>query len=81
VLLFDLIEEEMAPGNLFRQPYIDSKEQKLMSSLDAINTRLGQGTLAFASSGVGENPNKMRQSKRSPRYLTRWSEIPEVKAK
>ncbi len=81
VLLFDLIEEDMAPGNLFRQPYIDSKEQKLMNSLDAVNTGLEQGTLAFASSGIGENPNKMRQSKRSPRYLTRWSEIPEVKAK
>jgi len=81
VLLFDLIQEDMAPGNLFRQPYIDSKEQKLMVSLDEINTEFGQGTLSFASSGVGENPNRMRQSKRSPRYLTRWNEIPEVKAK
>ena len=52
------------------------KEKALMKVLDNINGRFGRDTLRLASEGTGDQVWKMRQVKRSPRYTTRWSEIP-----
>ena len=52
------------------------KEKALMEVLDKINGRFGRDTLRLASEGTGDQLWKMRQVKRSPRYTTRWSEIP-----
>ena len=53
-----------------------NKEKALMDVLDRINGRFGRDTLRMASEGTGDQLWKMRQVKRSPRYTTRWSEIP-----
>lgn len=79
VLYYDLVQERNERQNLFFQTYKDSKEQALMNAIDSLN-RIGVKNVFFASSGAGDNPNKMRQSSRSPRYLTRLDEIPVVRA-
>ena len=52
--------------------------KKLNQAIDMINQRHGKNTLFWASSGI--NPRyHVRQSHRSPRYTTRWDEIPVVR--
>ena len=45
--------------------------------MDAINGKMGQGALYLASSSVGSDW-RMNQQYRSPRYTTRWCDLPEV---
>lgn len=61
------------------------RQDRLMQALDAINARYGAGTLAVASSGLhqaNEPPPQwaMKQTRRSPRYTTRWGELLQVRA-
>jgi DNA polymerase V len=50
---------------------------RLMEALDRINTRLGPGTLKYAAVGLHQNwATKFKR--RSPRYTTRWDELPVV---
>jgi DNA polymerase V len=55
---------------------------RLMGALDAVNQRYGRGTLAIASSGLSNRSQAwgMRQERRTPRYTTRWAEMPIVRA-
>jgi DNA polymerase V len=65
------------------------RDKRIMSMLDAVNTSMGSGTLHFAASGVRKRSLRgrgirgrgweMRQLRRSPRYTTRWDELPEVR--
>lgn len=57
-------------------------QSKLMSAVDALNSRFGKGTVHVASTGQ-QQPDKswdMRQERRTPRYTTEISEIPLVRA-
>jgi len=54
-----------------------TKFSRLMSVLDVVNHRDGQGTLKFASMGTTQNW-MMRSGFRSPRYTTDWKDILEV---
>lgn len=60
-------------------PADGGKGDRLMTAMDAINARFGRDTLRLATCGL-EQPWKMRQAKRSPRYTTAWDELPVVKA-
>jgi DNA polymerase V len=51
--------------------------KELMSALDDINVRMGRDTLKYAASGLARSW-KTRAEKRSPRYTTRWAELPKV---
>ena len=58
---------------------------KLMSAMDALNNRFGRdsvrlGTTAAASNGAEVRVWATKQERRSPRYTTRWDEIPVVRA-
>ena len=60
--------------SLFTQP----SDPRVMQILDGVNQQFGRGTLT-----VGVTPKSIRQMhgqqrRRSPRYTTRWSEIPIV---
>ena len=61
-------------GELF--PAIDNS--KILATVDAINNRLGGGTIAF----YGEREGATRTAKKfsSPRYTTSWGDIPTVRA-
>ena len=57
----------------------DPRAQQLMQALDAANQRWGRDTIHYADTGTGR-AWKMRQSRKSPRYTTSWTELPVVGA-
>lgn len=75
VLLLDLAEPGDAPASLFD---IMEAPDNLMSAIDKINARYGRGT---ARLGMAQKDAQwhMRRENLSPRFTTRWSEIPVVK--
>jgi len=82
VMLSGLVPRDTVQLNVF-DPAHAEKQGPLMQAMDAINGRMGPGTLLYAVNGIrkrGEKKNwLMRAEKRSPCYTTRWSELPEVK--
>ncbi len=57
----------------------DPRRDKLMETLDQINRQFGRGTLRLAAENLSQGW-AMRQKLRSPRYTTRWDELPQVRA-
>ena len=55
--------------------FIPSSDPRIMNCLSQINARFGRGSLQVASVTGGENVD-MRRDFLSPRYTTRWSDIP-----
>jgi DNA polymerase V len=53
------------------------QSRRLMTMLDAVNKRYGRQTLALASAGI-EPPWAMKRDFMSPRYTTRWTDLPVV---
>ncbi len=80
VMLLELIPEKECPEYLFETPYHHSKAKKLMEVMDKVNGKYGHDTLVLGTSGLKRKAWFMRQSKRSPRYTTRWQELPKAKA-
>ncbi len=62
--------------SLFEDTQAIEREQKLTSTLDAINGALGKGTIKLAVQGSGNI--KTANSNQSPHYTTLWSDIPKV---
>jgi DNA polymerase V len=56
------------------------KSRRLMETLDLINLQMGRGTLRFASEGLRQ-AWRARTGYPSPRYTTRWDELPVAYAK
>ena len=54
-----------------------ARQTHLMKAVDAVNARYGRETLRFASSGL-IRPWQAHPARRSPRYTTRWDELPSV---
>ncbi|NMH61521.1 Y-family DNA polymerase [Alteromonas ponticola] len=73
--LLDLTEQFQSQGDLFSSSPDDTQ---LMRCLDAINTKFGRNALQFAAVGA-EQKFHMKQAFLSPRYTTRWSDIPRIK--
>jgi DNA polymerase V len=84
VLLMNLCRRSVAQRCLFvhRDP---EESLRLMTVVDRINGEHGRGTIRLASaSPVALNPCRtwhMRSDRRSPRYTTRWEELPTIFAK
>jgi DNA polymerase V len=81
VILSGLTENSAIQLNLF-EPYqsgIDLQERHLMETVDAVNTRYSQGSLRYGAQGI-DQPWKTRAGFLSPRYTTRWAELPLVRA-
>ena len=76
VYLTKIVPEEHIQPDLFGEySLLDHYRQaRLMFILDALNTIYGRDTLFFAVQGI-TRPWQMRQSKRSGRFTTQWSEI------
>lgn len=55
-----------------------ARRGRLNQALDAINHSHGAGALRYAATGM-RRLWLMRSQRRSPRYTTRWEEIPEVR--
>ncbi|MCD5360412.1 Y-family DNA polymerase [Chromobacterium aquaticum] len=80
VMAWQLVDADKAQGDLFAGPAEDEKSQRLMAAMDAINRRMGRGTVKLLAEGL-EQGWKMKQDLLSPAYTTRWNEVPVVKAK
>ncbi len=52
-----------------------ARQDRLMRAMDAVNARYGRDSLRVASSGI-DRPWRFQSPLRSPRYTTRWGELP-----
>lgn len=77
VILKGITRESELQTGLFYDTANLEKEKRLMDALDRINNDLGRNNLKPASV-LNEMDWQMRSSFRSPRYTTRWEELPEV---
>ena len=80
--LFDLPSFGFSPPSMLEPATEQSrlKSQRLMDTLDQINTKMGRGTLRLAAEGF-QQAWKVRTDYPSPRYTTRWEELPIACAK
>jgi DNA polymerase V len=78
ILLFDLCEKDKIQRNLF-SPAPNPEQSALMRAVDMLNKRMGKETVTYAAKGRS-NIWQPIPTLRSPRYTTRWAEIPVVKA-
>ena len=76
VILGDIVPDDSIQGNLFDTSSNNGRE--LMNMIDNINFSQRDDILKYASSGTTRNW-KMRQELRSPRFTTRWDELPSVR--
>ncbi|MDP3699311.1 MAG: Y-family DNA polymerase [Hylemonella sp.] len=55
---------------------------RLMQALDLVNNRYGRGTLILGSAGLADERRtwSMKQERRTPRYTTRWEDMPVLRA-
>lgn len=60
--------------------HVQSRNERLMGTLDAINGRYGRGVLRLAAEGV-EKPWQMRRGNLSPGYTTAWDGVASVSAR
>lgn len=77
VLLMDLVNHQYQQQDLFSETQ-NHRSDALMTTLDAINAKMGNGTLRFAGEGF-EAGWRMKQRLRSPRYTTQFSELKTVR--
>jgi len=77
VILDDLIQQESAPVDLFA--FENANATRLSAAMDAVNDKWGKKTLILASEGF-KRPFETKANMRSPRYTTRLSDLPVVRA-
>ncbi len=81
VMLFDLVKYATAQLPLFQTKPPDTAH-RLMAAMDTINHHHGRGTIRLASaSPFTLSPCRtwhLRSEHRSPRYTTRWDELPGI---
>lgn len=81
VMLLDLSEKGSEQSALFDAPSFDDENRKteLMGVVDAANRKWGQGTLGMGHAGLKQAGQWcMKRTMLSPRYTTRWDELPIV---
>jgi DNA polymerase V len=57
----------------------EQRDDRLMGTMDRINRKMGSGTLRPAASSFKPQRWAMAQDHRSPRYTTRWDELPRTR--
>lgn len=57
------------------------RRDKAWSTADAINAMLGRDAVRVLSAGTKKAGWQLRADYRSPRWTTRWDELPQVRAK
>ena len=77
IMLLDLVPEGHAQEHLFT-PREPPRGDRLMRALDGINRSMGPGTVFHAAQGF-KRDWRMRCGRRSPRYTTKWGELPAVR--
>lgn len=73
VMLSGLVDAQTRQADLFGLSPISNKT-KVMDVIDAINVRMGRGTIRLASEGITKNW-LMRRGNKSQNYTTDWDEL------
>lgn len=75
-IMLTLISDKLKrQETLFDEPLQRERSTKLMAIMDAINTQFGRDALRMGASGI-DRRWAMRSENVSPRYTTRWDELP-----
>ena len=76
IMLVDLVPDNIHQKNLF--VYYDYNISDLrMTALDKVNKKFGPGTLFYAAAGLKKDGDwQSRTHHLSPRYTTKWGELP-----
>lgn len=74
VMLLDLAPAANLRQSCFWDSNYTEQQEKLMSTVDAVNRKYGRDTLFYGAMGI-KRDWQMKQSRRSPRYTTRWLEL------
>lgn len=81
VMLLGIGSETVVQSTFFTpDPIVINRRRRAMAAMDGINHHHGRGAVGFASTGITQ-PWKMRRALCSPRYSTRWDELPVVFAR
>lgn len=83
VMLLDIRPKGQEQLGLFDTApvFVEDRRSTLARVLDAVNAKWGRGTLGIGSAGLaGDRRWAMRRDMLSPRYTTRWDELPVAKA-
>ena len=78
VMLMDLQPKGSVQPTLFDDNDAQEKSDNLMHVMDAINQKMGKGSLTIAASGLIHGWS-MRRENKSPNYTTEWDELPVVR--
>lgn len=78
VLLLDLAPTGSCQGDLLAAAPDATRAQELMAVLDQVNRTYGRDSLRFGAQ-VGPSHWRVRSGNRSPRYTTRWGELPKAR--
>lgn len=79
VMLSDISSKGITQLSLFDGNRAPARSSTLMETLDVLNQRFGRNTVTLASNGVKQRW-QAKFERRTPRYTTRWDELPKVKA-
>ena len=74
VSLGDLIPRNSSQSDLFMSAQPTIRSQKLMSTIDQINAKIGRESIKLASEGMNY-AWRMRSSKKSPKYTSSWDDL------
>lgn len=81
VMLLDLIDKDIEQFDFFNAPQSSDEKQrsdKLMSTIDTINKKMGRGTVQIGAIRVNA-AWEIKRDLLSQRFTTRWDEIPIAK--
>lgn len=78
VMLMLLSDKQIRQMSIFDDTEATKKSTALMQALDLINRDYGHGTVRSGASGFTQRW-AMRTENRSPKYTTRWDELPVVR--
>jgi DNA polymerase V len=74
VMLTEIIATASRPRTLFDDTAAQQKSASLMTTLDLINRRMGNGTMQLLGEGIRKNW-AMRRGNVSQRYTTEWDDL------
>ena len=80
VVITDLLPEAIRQPALWSEIDRD-KRDKLWKTMDSLNAALGRDTVRILSAGPKAASWKLKAEYRSPRWTTRWEDLPRVRAK
>jgi DNA polymerase V len=77
VMLMGLSDRDQRQSSIFDDSRDTQRSSRMMSVMDSLNQDFGRGTVTSAAMGTNRRW-AMRSENRSPRYTTRWDELPDI---